>query len=173
MGVTDHPFNFTTSITPSGGAESQINKTNVQNGTLTIGDRKIEISFTDNENNNTAALIEGGYTLADGDTITITKLKDGDQVTFNETDGATAGYTVAYYDADLYVEGSEDNTIVKSPLTVDGDKNILVTNERNVGTPTGFFEDNLPFTLMISAAGLAGIALIATILVRRQRRRRE
>lgn len=185
MGVTDYPFNFTTSITPSGGVESQIDETSVKDGILEIDGRKIEISFTDNESNNTAALVEGGYTLADGDTITISKLKDDDVVKVNETNAQ--GYETIYYDKDAYdnamemaeeqqadaLEKAEISNIAGSGIAVDGDKNILVTNDRNVGTPTGFFEDNLPFTLMISAAGLAGIALIAAILVRRQRRRRE
>ena len=168
MGDTTNPFHFTTSVNGTGIMKGTVDV----NGTLTIGDREIKVSFTDSEE--TATLTKEGYTLADGDTITISKLKDGDQVTFNETDGATAGYAVAYYDKDSYDNETGTYTIkVESTFNVEGNKNILVTNERNVGTPTGFFEDNLPFTLMISAAGLAGIALIATILVRRQRRRRE
>lgn len=109
--------------------------------------------------------------LADGDTITITKLKDGDVITLKETDGNDNGYQTVYTikNGTTITPDNDGN----ATHTVNGNADIIVTNERNVGTPTGFFEDNLPFTLMISAAGLAGIALIATILVRRQRRRRE
>lgn len=179
MGVTDYPFNFTTKVNGTDIDSTTVNT----DGILEIDGRKIEISFTGDEE--TATLTKEGYTLADGDTITISKLKDDDVIKVNETNAQ--GYETIYYDKDAYdsamemaeeqqanaLKEAEIRSITNSGITVDGDKNILVTNTRNVGTPTGFFEDNLPFTLMISAAGLAGIALIATILVRRQRRRRE
>ncbi len=164
MGVTDYPFNFTTSITLKDGKEYSLTQSTQTNATLrgnTTGEGA------------TATWTDSGYTLADGDILTITKLKDGDVITLQETDGNSNGYSTVYK-----VDGETDPLTVDEETgnathTVAGDANIIVTNERNVGTPTGFFEDNLPFTLMISAAGLAGIALIATILVRRQRRRRE
>ncbi len=154
MGDTTNPFHFTTSVN-----ETPFNSNNHSNATLS--------------SSTTATWTQEGYTLADGDTITISKLKDGDVITLKETDGNSNGYSTVYK-----VDGETDPLTVDEETgnathTVNGDANIIVTNERNVGTPTGFFEDNLPFTLMISAAGLAGIALIATILVRRQRRRRE
>lgn len=164
MGDTTHPFNFTTSITPKDGKGYSLTQSTQMNATLrgnTTGEGA------------TATWTDSGYTLADGDILTITKLKDGDVITLQETDGNSNGYSTVYK-----VDGETDPLTVDEETgnathTVAGDANIIVTNERNVGTPTGFFEDNLPFTLMISAAGLAGIALIATILVRRQRRRRE
>ena len=166
MGDTTHPFTFTTSVNGTGITNGTVDV----NGTLMTSDgREIKVSFT--EGSDTAALTEKGYTLADGDTLTITKLKDGDVITLKETDGNDNGYQTVYT-----IENGEKITPDNdgnATHTVAGDADIIVTNKRNVGTPTGFFEDNLPFTLMISAAGLAGIALIATILVRRQRRRRE
>lgn len=162
MGVTDYPFNFTTSITPSGGTEYSLTQSIQTNATL---------SGNTSGTNTTAQWTQDGYTLADGDTITITKLKDGDVITLKETDGNDNGYQTVYTikNGTTITPDNDGN----ATHTVNGNADIIVTNERNVGTPTGFFEDNLPFTLMISAAGLAGIALIATILVRRQRRRRE
>ena len=161
MGDTTHPFNFTTSITPKDGKEYSLTQSTQTNATLrgnTTGEGA------------TATWTDSGYTLADGDTLTITKLKDGDVITLKETDGNSNGYTTVYKISETELSKDNDGN---ATYKVAGDANIIVTNERNVGTPTGFFEDNLPFTLMISAAGLAGIALIATILVRRQRRRRE
>lgn len=151
MGDTTNPFHFTTSVN-----ETPFNSNNHSNATLS--------------SSTTATWTQEGYTLADGDTITISKLKDGDVITLKETDGNSNGYTTVYKISETELSKDNDGNATH---TVAGDANIIVTNERNVGTPTGFFEDNLPFTLMISAAGLAGIALIATILVRRQRRRRE
>lgn len=59
-------------------------------------------------------------------------------------------------------------------VLMDTNKTVDFQNTLDAIPPTDLSENNnLPFTLMISAAGLAGIALIATILVRRQRRRRE
>lgn len=156
MGDTTHPFNFTTSITPKDGKEYSLTQSTQMNATLS--------------GSTTATWTGTGYTLADGDTLTITKLKDGDVITLKETDGNSNGYTTVYKISETELSKDNDGN---ATYKVAGDANIIVTNERNVGTPTGFFEDNLPFTLMISAAGLAGIALIATILVRRQRRRRE
>ena len=161
MGDTTHPFNFTTSITPKDGKEYSLTQSTQTNATLrgnTTGEGA------------TATWTDSGYTLADGDTLTISKLKDGDVITLKETDGNSNGYTTVYKISETELSKDNDGN---ATYKVAGDANIIVTNERNVGTPTGFFEDNLPFTLMISAAGLAGIALIATILVRRQRRRRE
>lgn len=157
MGVTTHPFNFTTSITPKDGTEYSLTQSTQMNATLS--------------GSTTATWTGTGYTLADGDTLTISKLKDGDVITLKETDGNDNGYQTVYTikNGTTITPDNDGN----ATHTVNGDANIIVTNERDVGTPTGFFEDNLPFTLMISAAGLAGIALIATILVRRQRRRRE
>ena len=164
MGDTTHPFNFTTSIKPSGGTEYSLTRSTQTNATL---------SGSTTGEGATATWTDSGYTLADGDILTITKLKDGDVITLQETDGNSNGYSTVYK-----VDGETDPLTVDEETgnathTVNGDAKVIVTNERNVGTPTGFFEDNLPFTLMISAAGLAGIALIAAILVRRQRRRRE
>lgn len=161
MGDTTHPFNFTTSVNEAAITSS------TSNVTLTDADKN---QMQEGETPS-AAWTENGYTLADGDILTITKLKDGDVITLKETDGNDNGYTTVYKieDQELSVDSESGN----ATHTVNGNADIIVTNERNVGTPTGFFEDNLPFTLMISAAGLAGIALIVTILVRRQRRRRE
>lgn len=151
MGDTTNPFHFTTSVNGT-----PFNSNNHSNATLS--------------SSTTATWTQDGYTLADDDTLTITKLKDGDVITLKETDGNDNGYTTVYKIGETNLETDDDGN---ATYNVIGDADIIVTNERNVGTPTGFFEDNLPFTLMISAAGLAGIALIATILVRRQRRRRE
>lgn len=151
MGDTTNPFHFTTSVNGT-----PFNSNNHSNATLS--------------SSTTATWTQDGYTLADDDTLTITKLKDGDVITLQETDGNSNGYTTVYKISETELSKDNDGN---ATYKVAGDANIIVTNERNVGTPTGFFEDNLPFTLMISAAGLAGIALIATILVRRQRRRRE
>ncbi len=162
MGDTTHPFNFTTNITLKDGTEYSLTQSTQTNATL---------SGSTTGEGATAQWTDFGYTLADGDTITITKLKDGDVITLKETDGNDNGYQTVYTikNGTTITPDNDGN----ATHTVAGDADIIVTNERNVGTPTGFFEDNLPFTLMISAAGLAGIALIAAILVRRQRRRRE
>ena len=162
MGDTTHPFNFTTNITLKDGTEYSLTQSTQTNATL---------SGNTTGEGATATWTQDGYTLADDDTLTITKLKDGDVITLQETDGNDNGYQTVYTikNGATITPDNDGN----ATYNVIGNADIIVTNDRNVGTPTGFFEDNLPFTLMISAAGLAGIALIATILVRRQRRRRE
>ena len=51
---------------------------------------------------------------------------------------------------------------------------VVVTNNRPVVAPTGLESNHTtPYTLMVTAAGIAGLALIGGIVVRRRRRRME
>ena len=140
----------------------------------------------------TNTLIAGNSTLTATNNAYAFRLKNGESITIQvparyaarvEETTTNLGYTVyaGYGETNAEENSKGDYSYIATPVnanpvtiaSLDKGYTVLFTNERNVGTPTGFFEDNLPFTLMISAAGLAGIALIATILVRRQRRRRE
>ncbi len=163
MGDTTQNFDFTLRLNRG--------ETYYDNG-LTLTGRGSTLTATDNTYS---------FQLMNGQSITIqVPARYAAQVAETTTN---LGYTVyaGYDETDADKNNAGDYTYINTnenvnPVEItslDKDYTVLFTNYRQVSTPTGFFEDNLPFTLMISAAGLAGIALIATILVRRQRRRRE
>lgn len=57
--------------------------------------------------------------------------------------------------------------------TMDADIQVAYTNTMTVQVPTGLDRNNTPFALMVTASGIAGLALVGGILARRARRRRE
>lgn len=163
MGDTTQDFEFTITGLDAG-AEYTIQNADGSQTTGTLGQ---DHTFT--LKSGQSAIFTGLNELTDY-SVTETNVPGYDQlVVFREntdSNGGTIQNKGEDQSASWIVDADSEHPLI-------GDVSILFTNTRNVGTPTGFFEDNLPFTLMISAAGLAGIALIAAILVRRQRRRRE
>ncbi len=165
--------------------------------TGTMGDTTKYFDFTitlKDTLNNTAYSFEEvpeGLILKDGQSGTYTfQLKDqgniqltlpyGVEATITETDTNYTESSRSYNTPAIVGEGgmmellpSFSETAAQTVL-MDTNKTVDFQNTLDAIPPTDLSENNnLPFTLMISAAGLAGIALIATILVRRQRRRRE
>lgn len=123
-----------------------------------------------------------GFTLPGGKEITI-QLPYGVQATVTEDLDSTSGYKVAsrqYTSNDL----SEENFETKYPF-IENDADQIVTidvygeyidfkNTREAVAPTGLESNHTaPYTLMITAAGIAGLALIGSVVARRVRRRRE
>ena len=169
MGDTTHPFNFTTSVKrgSSGTPTNIVSETT--NVTVNGETEQVSAALDKNENLDEAGqakFVSGGYTLADEESITISKLKDGDVLVINELDGASQGYTVTY------TENTE--TIDNNNYVVEGNGDIEVKNYRPVVAPTGLESNHTtPYVLMITAAGMAGLALIGGIVARRIRRRRQ
>ena len=131
-----------------------------------------------------------GYSLANGGYLKISKLKKGDKIAFNETDANSEGYTTSYV-VNVGETNKKDNTysamghsiILTDEFLTTGEGaqavlndtvTIVYTNNRKVVTPTGLESNHTkPYALMITAAGIAGLALIGGIVARRIRRRRE
>ena len=114
---------------------------------------------------------EAKFTLHSGQELQINIPEGYYCVVSEKNDGYTTTISAPNTDGNVWTMDADKVTVSG---TIVMNTEVQYTNNLNLDTPpSGFFEDNLPFTLMISAAGLAGIALIATILVRRQRRRRE
>ncbi len=114
---------------------------------------------------------EAKFTLHSGQELQINIPEGYYCVVSEKNDGYTTTISAPNTDGNVWTMDADKVTVSG---TIVMNTEVQYTNNLNLDTPpSGFFEDNLPFTLMISAAGLAGIALIVTILVRRQRRRRE
>ena len=118
----------------------------------------------------------GAFELKDDGTrmgsVTIVKVRQDDTLTITETSVANEGYTTSNV---VNGKTTQNNvaTITEEMLSKD---NVIVTfeNKRGVITPTGLESNHTkPYTLMVTAAGVAGLALIGTIVARRIRRRRE
>ena len=116
---------------------------------------------------------DDSYTLAHNESITITKLKDGDIIVINEPDAEGDGYDVSYLnEANDTLDSDATYQFVVSADT-DG-STITVKNFHDIIPATGLESNHTaPYTLMVTAAGIAGLALIGTIVARRIRRRRE
>ena len=173
MGDRTKLFEFTTSIN-----SKAINKNEQGETTLTTLDDP-----SSDEDQVTAAWTNDGYSLAHGGQIVIKKLKAEDLVAFAERDYSGEGYTTSY----TVKSGRQviDSSVPSSPRagTIDLDSDIYknyddititFTNNRQAVAPTGLESNHTtPYVLMITAAGMAGLALIGGIVARRIRRRRQ
>lgn len=76
---------------------------------------------------------------------------------------------------ELKNQGFTDGNIVSADkLYMTSEQHVYFMNFRDVVTPTGLESNHTtPYTLMVTAAGIAGLALIGGIVVRRRRRRME
>lgn len=121
---------------------------------------------------------QAGYSLAHGGTLTITKLKATDEVTFTEFDYGGEGYTTTYKVTSGNTQLVESKAALSGSLDLDdeicggyNEIQVTFTNNRKVVAPTGL-EDNhtKPFGLMVGVAVMAGLALAGGAVVRRRRR---
>ena len=124
---------------------------------------------------------DANFKLNNGSTVTLTGLKPGDIVTISETtaNGYTAkGITIAEGSA-LTEEAFSNQTTTSVTITIpEGNAanlgTVIFTNHREAVAPTGLESNHTtPYVLMITAAGMAGLALIGGIVARRIRRRRQ
>ena len=170
MGDTTKKFHFTTSIERDG--ESTI----IQAGNNSP--YQVELSAGNAEWQGTDGWEVAGYGLANGGKITIGKLKDTDKITIVETEANDDGYRSSYTVNNNTVESAwTDDTIEIDMSEVDTSENMVtvtVTNNRPVVPPTGLESNHTtPYGLMVGAAGVAGAALVGSVVVRRRRRRQE
>ena len=162
----DDTFTFTisgaTGIKPENITNSGAENVNVSNGTITA-------------------------TLGNGDTITIDKLTSEHTLTISE-DAGDYDTVIDLTETDGYVDGTDHDgfavnskqvTVTVADVT-DEEANgaslgtVRFENKKSVTPPTGLESNHTrPYTLMVTAAGIAGLALIGAIVNRRIRRRRE
>ena len=122
-----------------------------------------------------------------GGKVTLNNLKDTDVIEIAETEPGS-GYDLKEItlptqeingeekDALGFVKSQAKVTVTMTNVTLTDDElgNINFLNERKVVAPTGLESNHTtPYVLMITAAGMAGLALIGGIVTRRIRRRRQ
>ena len=171
MGDTTKQFTFNTTI-----KRGENDAVHVNGETIKIGSETVNAELKEKNN-----FVTDGYTLANGEYITISKLKDGDILTIAESGANQNGYETSYT---VNGDTSQNDTVTISAELADAavDENgepdnivkVVVTNTRKVVTPTGLESNHTkPYALMVGAGALAGLALVGGILARRARRRRE
>ena len=201
VSLTDHDESVAVTLTNQYKTYKQLTIKKVTTGAMgadddwfdfeVTGDNNAEYTLTDNQEPTNS---DYDFKLNNGSTVVLTKLKDGDVVTIREN-GAVNGYTFQGADAEATSEGgfeltpkngdgdSGDYTVnsannavtVTIPDNAEADLGIMTfTNARQAVAPTGLESNHTtPYVLMITAAGMAGLALIGGIVARRIRRRRQ
>ena len=121
--------------------------------------------------------------------VVLSNLKDTDIITITETNPGN-GYTLKTLTVPQQTVGEDGEkgdahgfdktgntvTVTMEKVTLPGDNlgTVVFLNERLAVAPTGLESNHTtPYVLMITAAGMAGLALIGGIVARRIRRRRQ
>lgn len=146
--------------------------------TAKTGNEKIPQANIQTDDIATAQVVgDGEFKLKDNGSkmgqVEIIKVRQNETVTITEKSVANEGYTTSNT-----VEG--DTSSVGNVATVtteqlrNGDVTVKFTNYRPVVAPTGLESNHTtPYGLMVGAAGVAGAALVGSVVVRRRRRRQE
>lgn len=171
MGDTTKQFTFNTTIKRGENAAVY-----VDDETIEIGSETVNAELKEKDN-----FVSNGYTLANGEYITISKLKDDDILTIAESGANQNGYETSYtvngatnQNGAVTISADLANAAVDENGEPDNIVKVVVTNTRKVVTPTGLESNHTkPYALMVGAGALAGLALVGGILARRARRRRE
>ena len=149
MGSSEETFTFTS---------EQINGLNANNITIADGSK--------------ASLTESGFTMKAGGSLTVNKVKKS--TCFSIVEVKAEGYVTT-----VMIDGADNTAGTDAPTTAYftvGEEDVTVTyqNDRAAVAPTGLESNHTtPYVLMITAAGMAGLALIGGMAARRIRRRRE
>ena len=149
MGSSEETFTFTS---------EQINSSNANNITIADGSK--------------ASLTESGFTMKAGGSLTVNKVKNSTH--FSIVEVKAEGYVTT-----VTIDGANNTAGTDAPTTAYftvGEEDVTVTyqNDRAAVAPTGLESNHTtPYVLMITAAGMAGLALIGGIVARRVRRRRQ
>ena len=172
--LTLHEGSSSENITGAGNLEATIAGTK---GTLTPNEQGV-YTFKMSHGQDAVITIPAGYTAAVKETY------DGGYSTYwkvSDTDTVAAAGTTRSGDTETVDNGS-DKWVTEKGYTLgkiatasgDGDQTITFVNYRGVVAPTGLESNHTtPYVLMITAAGMAGLALIGGIVARRIRRRRQ
>ena len=148
MGSSEETFTFTS---------EQINSSNANNITIADGSK--------------ASLTESGFTMKAGGSLTVNKVKNSTH--FSIVEVKAEGYVTT-----VTIDGANNTAGTDAPTTAYftvGEEDVTVTyqNDRAAVAPTGLESNHTTsYVLMITAAGMAGLALIGGIVARRVRRRR-
>lgn len=183
MGEKTRKFHFTTSLT-----RGDVSYAVEANAETPFGiELTTDAGTAEWQNAGTDSWTESGYGLANNGSITLRKVKVGDIITFVETEQNEDGYSTSYtIETNNTVSANGENgdfiltvedgciAIGDTKIAVEDDQiDVTVTNNRPIVAPTGLESNHTtPYTLMVTAAGIAGLALIGGIVTARRRRRR-
>lgn len=174
------------SVTGTMGTDTDQFTFTIQKTTGTLNDGDVVKTVDDDEKVDSISHQDDITTIVmtAGGKVTLNKLKDTDVIVIAETDPGN-GYSLKTITVPENDNSSDEAAFVKSgtqvtvsmqyvTTTSNDIGNINFLNERNVVAPTGLESNHTtPYTLMVTAAGIAGLALIGGIVVRRRRRRME
>ena len=147
------------------------------NFTATIGEQKVPKKNIRTDDDTTAQVVgDGAFKLKDNGSkmgqVEIIKVRQNETVTITEESVANEGYTTSNI-IDGTTTASNVATVTGKMLST-GDITVKFENNRPVVAPTGLESDHTtPYGLMVGAAGVAGAALVGSVVVRRRRRRQE
>ncbi len=156
-----------------------------QDFTFTLHLTKDGAAYTGDDITGTKSLLDGTGTVQEGvDKITESgttyyqfTLKHNQKIEIQIPYGCVA--EVAEANGNYTAESVLDSSASKGGATVNNismvvDHQVAYTNTLSPVAPTGLESNHTaPYTLMITAAGIAGLALIGSVVARRVRRRRE
>lgn len=158
MGDTTKDFTFTLTVTPA------------QGKTLDYEAIAKTITVTPADKGETAE----NYSFTNGSVSF--EMHSGQQMTVTLPYGCSYSVSENAEGYSFQVTVTGDNNAIQDGVNVSGtmDNNITVayTNTMVVEVPTGLNRNGTPYTLMVTAAGIAGLALIGGIVAARRRRRR-
>ena len=167
MGSYTDDFTFTLTLKKAGGPYTT---------PLTIEEGTTAKDANGNLYTGTLTAKGGTYTFVlSNDEQMVLSVPYGYKVTVTEQQ-ENNGYTVS---SQYYETGSAGKVLTPGAATqtvdsIDKDYTVEFANNRNPVAPTGLESNHTaPYTLMITAAGIAGLALIGSMMARRVRRRRE
>ena len=167
MGSYTDDFTFTLTLEKAGGPYTT---------PLTIEEGTTAKDANGNLYTGTLTAKGGTYTFVlSNDEQMVLSVPYGYKVTVTEQQ-ENNGYTVS---SQYYETGSAGKVLTPGAATqtvdsIDKDYTVEFANNRNPVAPTGLESNHTaPYTLMITAAGIAGLALIGSMMARRVRRRRE
>ncbi|MCC8128058.1 MAG: hypothetical protein LIO92_11805 [Clostridiales bacterium] len=155
MGDRNKEFQFTATVTDDGDdVTNELSGTYQDNGSDTY---VINTSESIDDDVSTKEVNEDGiFTLSNGQSITF-EIPYGAEFKVAETDYADDGYTTT-------IGGKEKNEETFESVTTE--QVIEVVNKKEIQSPTGVFDNRLPYALMVMAALLGG----AGIMIDRKRK---
>ena len=174
------------SVTGAMGTDTDQFTFTIQKTTGTLNDGDVVKTVNDDEKVDSISHQDDITTIVmtAGGKVTLNKLKDTDEIVIAETDPGN-GYSLKTITVQENDNSSDEAAFVKSgtqvtvsmqcvTTTSNDIGNINFLNERDVVAPTGLESNHTaPYTILVTVAGIAGLALIGGIVARRRRRRME
>ena len=167
MGSYTDDFTFTLTLKKAGGPYTT---------PLTIEEGTTAKDANGDQYTGTLTATDGTYTFVlSNDEQMVLSVPYGYDVTVTEQQ-ENNGYTVSsqFYETGTAGKGLQPNKAEQTVQEISKDYTVEFANNRNPVAPTGLESNHTaPYTILVTVAGIAGLALIGGIVARRRRRRME